>query len=89
MKNNILLSWALLLSLLLSLFSPLRILAQEASPPAEVLELIEKMTPEERVGQLFLISFEGTGIESEVEEEESALAAFLAEYAIGGVVLRR
>jgi len=84
MKNNKrFFSLLILLSLLLSLFSPLRAQAQENLPPPEVLELIEKMTPEERVGQLFLISFEGAEI-----GEESEIAAFLAKYAIGGVVLR-
>ena len=86
MKNNLLLSWALLLSILISLLSSFPTLAQE-NPPSEVLALIEKMTPEERVGQLFLINFEGSTIEK--EDEELALATFLKEYSIGGVILRR
>ncbi len=88
MKNNLFLSWALLLSFSFSLFAPLRAYAQDNAPPPEVLALIENMTPEERVGQLFLISFEGESIENESEDEELALIAFLAEYPIGGVILR-
>ncbi|MBT3322367.1 MAG: hypothetical protein HN392_08800 [Anaerolineae bacterium] len=41
------------------------------------------MTPEERVGQLFLISFNGAEI-----LDESTLFEFLAEYPVGGVILK-
>ena len=77
------LNGGLLFVLLTSFLAPIPVHAQENQPPLAVLELIEKMTPEERVGQLFLISFEGkeTG-------EESEIAAFLAEYAVGGTILR-
>ncbi|MBT3338823.1 MAG: hypothetical protein HN855_03255 [Anaerolineae bacterium] len=53
------------------------------TPSDEVLAFIEGMTPEERVGQLFLISFEGATI-----ADDSEIAALLAEYSPGGVVLR-
>ncbi len=88
MKNNLFLSLTLLLSLSFSLLAPLRIRAQEDAPPSEVLALIENMTPEERVGQLFLISFEGADIEGENEDKKSTLIAFLAKYPVGGVLLR-
>ena len=83
MKSKLLLSWAVLLSLLFSFLAPLNAQAQEDAPPLRVLELIENMTPEERVGQLFLISADGA-----VYEAESELADFLSEYAIGGIILR-
>ncbi len=83
MKRNTFLSWALLLSFTLSVFTPLNAQAQDDAPLPEVLALIENMTPEERVGQLFLMSFDGAEI-----VEESVLANFLAEHPIGGVILR-
>mgnify|MGYP005625898219 FL=1 len=83
MKNNLFLSWALLLSFSFSIFGPISVRAQENAPSSEVLKLIENMTPEERVGQLFLISFNGAEI-----LDESTLFEFLAEYPVGGVILK-
>ncbi|HIE25624.1 MAG TPA: hypothetical protein EYP74_06420, partial [Anaerolineales bacterium] len=87
MKPNTFLSWALLLSLSFSLFAPLHAQAQDDSPSPEILALIENMTPEERVGQLFLINFEGASLISETGDETSDLADFLSKYPIGGVIL--
>jgi len=56
--------------------------AQENEPPPEVAAIMEEMTPEERVGQLFLIHLQGAEI-----SEETEIAAFLAQYAVGGVIL--
>jgi len=86
MKNRKLLSSVLLFVLVISLITPTlgyEVQAQGESPPARVIALIEGMTPEERVGQLFLISFEGAQI-----DPESDFAALLANYPIGGVVLQ-
>ena len=47
-------------------------------------QLLNKMTPEERVGQLFLITFQGDTI-----SEEGELFALLQDYQVGGVVLSR
>ena len=47
-------------------------------------QLLNKMTPEERVGQLFLITFQGDTI-----SEEGELSALLQDYQVGGVVLSR
>ena len=81
-------SWALLLSFFISLFSSFPIQAQEENPPSpEVIALIEKMTPEERIGQLFLISVEGATLNSEVEEE-ALISTFLAQYPVGGFILK-
>jgi beta-N-acetylhexosaminidase len=44
--------------------------------------LLESMTPEERIGQLFLISFQGTDVGS-----ESVIDQLVARYHVGGVVL--
>ena len=57
-------------------------LAQGEQPPEEVLRLMESLTPEERVGQLFLVTFTGTdsGIESPIYN-------LVTNYHIGGVIL--
>ena len=79
-------SWALILLLFASFFSPLSAQAQENPPPPEVTALIERMTPEERIGQLFLISVDGDTINRE-DEEEALITTFLASYPVGGVIL--
>jgi len=45
--------------------------------------LLEKMTPEERVGQLFLVSFQGS-----TADVDSQIYDLIAKYHIGGVVLQ-
>ncbi len=46
-------------------------------------QVLEQMTPEERVGQLFLVTYQGTDL-----SEESAIYQLIADYHIGGVVLK-
>jgi beta-N-acetylhexosaminidase len=50
----------------------------------EALDLLGRMTPEERVGQLFLVSFEGAGL-----NEESLIYDLLVNNHISGVILQR
>lgn len=47
-------------------------------------QLLNKMTPEEKVGQLFLITFHGDTL-----SEDSELFSLMQDYQIGGVVLTR
>ncbi len=47
-------------------------------------QLLNKMNPEEKVGQLFLITFQGDTI-----SEDGELSALLQDYQVGGVVLSR
>lgn len=47
-------------------------------------QLLNKMTPEEKVGQLFLITFQGDAI-----SEDGELSTLLQDYQVGGVVLSR
>ncbi len=47
-------------------------------------QLLNKMTPEEKVGQLFLITFQGDTI-----SEDSELLDLMQDYQVGGVVLSR
>lgn len=49
----------------------------------QALQLIEKLSPEEKVGQLFLITFDG--VETNVDSEISKL---ISDFHIGGIVLK-
>jgi len=56
--------------------------AQTAVPPPEVRQLFDAMTPEERVGQLFLVTFTGTDT-----GQQSQIYDLIAHHYVGGVVL--
>lgn len=58
--------------------------AQSEDPASKAAELLETLTPEERVGQLFLVTFTGT-----TAPGESQIYDLIADYHIGGVALRR
>ncbi|KAA0273320.1 MAG: hypothetical protein EDM79_10085 [Chloroflexi bacterium] len=63
---------------------PISAEAQTPTPPAAVRLLLDSMSPEERVGQLFLVAFTGTdtGTDSQIYE-------LIARRHVGGVVLMR
>ncbi|MEA2008720.1 MAG: hypothetical protein U9O54_06330, partial [Chloroflexota bacterium] len=46
--------------------------------------LLEEMTPEERVGQLFLVTFSGTDVST-----NTPVYQFIASYHIGGIIISR
>ena len=74
----------LLLVMLLATLVPVPLAhAQTETPPAEVTRLLETLTPEERVGQLFLITFIGTDT-----SVESQIYNLIANYHVGGIVLQ-
>ncbi|MBI4762548.1 MAG: glycoside hydrolase family 3 N-terminal domain-containing protein [Chloroflexota bacterium] len=76
-------AWLLLLTLLASLLGPVTgARAQTPPPPPQVQALLDSMTPEERVGQLFLVTF--TGID---RSEGSVIYDLIANRHIGGVIL--
>lgn len=56
--------------------------AQTATPPPAVRQIMDSMSPEERVGQLFLVTFTNleTGVESQIHD-------LIVRHHIGGVVL--
>lgn len=58
------------------------VMAQDLSPRQKAQALLASMTPEERVGQLFLVSFKGRNAES-----DSQIAELIQKYHIGGVML--
>ncbi len=76
------LSLLLLVMFFTSLLPTVGVHAQGETPPEEVLRLLETFTPEERVGQLFLVTFIGTetGIESPIYD-------LITNYHVGGVIL--
>lgn len=57
--------------------------SQGTSGDNEVESLLARMSPQERVGQLFLVTFPGESV-----SEESVIAELIQEYHIGGVLLR-
>ncbi len=56
--------------------------AQSVVPPAAVREVFQKMTPEERVGQLFLVTFLGNDTSA-----KSQIYDLIVNHHVGGVVL--
>ncbi|MCL4824082.1 MAG: hypothetical protein KJZ57_07670, partial [Anaerolineales bacterium] len=56
--------------------------AQTPRPPAQVTRLLNGMTPEERVGQLFLATFRGAQA-----EDDSEIVDLIENFHVGGVIL--
>ena len=70
-----------LLVIFLFTFVPSAVQAQTVISP-RVSAILNSMTPEERVGQLFLVTFKGTDV-----SETSQIYDLLVNYRVGGVVL--
>ena len=79
-----LLRWLALLTFLASLFGPVAggAHAQTPTPSPQARALLDSMTPEERVGQLFLVTFSGTNT-----GKESQIYDLIASRHVGGVIL--
>jgi beta-N-acetylhexosaminidase len=75
-------TWIFLVVFFGSLFFPIDVGAQTATPPPEVARLLDTLSPEERVGQLFLVSFDGVDASA-----ESHIYDLINNYHVGGVVL--
>jgi beta-N-acetylhexosaminidase len=69
--------------LLIALLLPAGVGAQTPTPPPGVQFILNSMTPEERVGQLFLVTFSGTDTGS-----TSQIYDLINRYHVGGVILR-
>ena len=86
MKTRIFVSLLLLVSLLYSISPASYVRAsgadQKSSAAADAQLMLGKMTPEEKVGQLFLVAFTGSNI-----NEKSQIYDLITRYHIGGVVL--
>ncbi len=86
-KRNTLLRLMIILSILvitLPVGRPVRAssLAQ-TTPQQQAQDLLSKMTPEERVGQLFLVTFKGHDIQN-----NSEITDLIVNHHVGGVVMR-
>jgi len=57
--------------------------AQSPTPPAAIRLILDRMTPEERIGQLFLVSFNGTDTSA-----ASQIHDLIVRYHVGGVILQ-
>jgi beta-N-acetylhexosaminidase len=74
----------ILLALFASVLSPaLTASAQTSTPDSKAQVVLSKMTPEERVGQLFLVTFTGTDT-----SPESQVYDLITKHHVGGVVLQ-
>jgi len=72
----------LLLTIFILTLVPLPVQAQSSTPSTGVRLIMNEMTPEEKVGQLFLVSFKGTDTSF-----ESQIYDLITRYHVGGVVL--
>lgn len=76
--------WLTLLIFVVSVVEPLPVAyAEEHYQTSKVQAVLASMTPEERVGQLFLVTFQGT-----VTTPESQIYDLIANHHVGGVVLQ-
>ena len=75
--------WLVLLSIFLSVFQPAPLVQAETQfQTSNAQAVLESMTPEERVGQLFLVTFQGTDTHDQTE-----IYDLIANHHVGGVVL--
>lgn len=72
----------LALTFIASLIAPFPVAGAQSASPAMVQAVLASMTPEERVGQLFLVTFQGTDT-----NPESEIYDLIANRHVGGVVL--
>lgn len=83
MRMGRLLRGLILLTILASFLTPgTGARAQTPAPPPQVRTLLNSMTPEERVGQLFLVTFRGTDT-----GDASHIRDLIANHHVGGVIL--
>jgi beta-N-acetylhexosaminidase len=70
------------LAIFLFTLTPASVQAQAATPPAAVRLLLDSMSPEERIGQLFLVTFNGTDTSADAQ-----IYDLITRYHVGGVML--
>jgi len=77
----------LILILIMSLLPTFKVFGQDVAEPSFAAEqaarLLGELTPEDKVGQLFLVTFDGTDV-----DPDSDLALLISDYHIGGIMLR-
>ena len=65
-----------------AMFMPTWAQAQSPTLPPQISAILKSMTPQERVGQLFVVTFKGTDV-----GDTSEIYDLIVNYHIGGVVL--
>lgn len=76
--------WLMLLIVLTLLLTPTpAVQAETHSQASQAQAVLDSMTPEERVGQLFLVTFQGTDT-----HDQTQIYNLIANYHVGGVVLQ-
>jgi beta-N-acetylhexosaminidase len=85
-KSFIAFNLLMILSVLLSPISPVIAASQKQQDDhqQQAKSLLAKMTPEEKVGQLFLVSFTGQNV-----AKTTQIAQLIQDYHVGGVILSR
>src|SRR5512145_3191235 len=74
----------LILTLLAAAITPAQNRAQaQSNPEAQAVALLARLTPEEKIGQLFLVTFEGSSL-----KPDAPILDLIAKRHIGGVVLQ-
>ncbi len=80
-KSRIGIHWVILLAVLAAMAHPLTLHAQD-DPDQFIAKLVEQMSPQAKVGQLFVVSFPGANV-----RENSDVATLILKYNVGGVVI--
>ncbi len=75
---------AVLILVILNTLAPVFTVNAQGTPEEEARALLARLTPEERIGQLFLVTFQGAVI-----NPDSAIYDLIARHHIGGVVLSK
>lgn len=77
----------ILATLVFSMLAPAASRAQSApsqpSPQEQAATLLERLTPEERIGQLFMVTFQGQAV-----DKDTPIYDLIANHHIGGIVLQ-
>lgn len=82
-SGRLIIHLAMLMTSIASLLGPVpSVIAGTESQPTKVQAVLASMTPEERVGQLFLVTFRGTNTAS-----DSQIYDLIANHHVGGVIL--
>ncbi len=82
-ENSLRLIRFLMLVIFIVTLVPMPVQAQSPTPPAAIRLILDRMTPEERIGQLFLVSFNGTDTSA-----ASQIHDLIVRYHVGGVILQ-
>jgi beta-N-acetylhexosaminidase len=72
----------LVAAIMLSALSPLHLAMAQSTAEGKARALLAKLTPEERVGQLFLVSFQGSDV-----GDQSQIYDLITRHHVGGVIL--